>query len=821
MDRYHDIVALEAEAQAAEAAGRSQDALVAHGRALALASELDRPRLVAVLFSRLGAALETAGEIQDAVIAYESGLKALAADPDLDLEEVLRSLGVVGKQYRWSDLLAPPDLYAASPSDDLSAAETDPVFAVRLLIDIGNAYLRQPQDAPAANAYEQALARPEIASAPLLRGYALAHLGIIRRRAGENVTAERLLNEALSLLTAHAAPAERRRALAALAGIYRDRGEIDRAVAAYQEALALYVGADDPLGAGRAGAAFGHLLLAQGRIAEARDLFEWAIDLADQVGDAETLWHACYGLGRCREAEGDLAGAVIALRRSLDLVTHRQAELRTDEGKVSFLSGVREIFDALITVHLARAVADPAAFADALAVVDEAHGRALRDLMGGRGRRPPAKENAVRGPANLPADWGAGAPGEAVGPGDFNPVSQMAPGMPSFPPDFNPVSQMAPGVPSAPAREPVLPEPVQVAPESLPPPPLGRLVYHVLADRSAVFAVTPEGEVTGHVAALGRDALAAQVATLRRALGVDETATAPADGQMLDPAPLLRDLYAALVTPVADALPTDDVPVVVEPHGPLWLLPFAALIAADDVWLADRWSLLYTPSAAALDEIRGEPGLARASHKALVVGNPTTAAAAAAAGRAIPLPPLPGAEAEAQAVARLFPTGRCTLLLGPAADRETVERLAAEHSILHLATHGIALADDPLASFLTLAATPEDDGRLTARRVMALDLPADLVTLSACQTGLGKLSGDGVIGLSRAFLVAGARSVLVSLWRIDDQATAALMHSFYQNYLRLGDKALALQRAISILRSDPDFTHPRYWAPFALVGAER
>ena len=92
--------------------------------------------------------------------------------------------------------------------------------------------------------------------------------------------------------------------------------------------------------------------------------------------------------------------------------------------------------------------------------------------------------------------------------------------------------------------------------------------------------------------------------------------------------------------------------------------------------------------------------------------------------------------------------------------------------------------------------------------------------LSACQTGLGKLSGEGMIGLSRAFLVAGARAVLVSQWSVDDEATADLMTAFYRGYLELDDKALALQRAMRELRSQPGYDHPRYWAPFLVVGAE-
>jgi CHAT domain-containing protein len=284
---------------------------------------------------------------------------------------------------------------------------------------------------------------------------------------------------------------------------------------------------------------------------------------------------------------------------------------------------------------------------------------------------------------------------------------------------------------------------------------------------------------------------------------------------------LLSGLYDELIAPVAEFLPTDGTPVVIEPHGPLWLLPFAALLAPDGTWLADQWPLLYAPSARVLDEIRQEPDYGGpADLKALIVGNPTMPEVRLQGGWEIKLDPLPGAEQEARTIAELFPQERCTLLLGPQADRVSVEAQAAECGILHLSTHGVAYAEDPLASFVALAEPAGGAGLLTAKRVMALSLPADLVTLSACQTGLGKVSGDGVIGLSRAFLVAGARAVLVSQWSVSDEATVALMTAFYRWYIELDDKALALQQSMRELRSNSTYEHPRFWAPFVVVGAE-
>jgi CHAT domain-containing protein len=160
----------------------------------------------------------------------------------------------------------------------------------------------------------------------------------------------------------------------------------------------------------------------------------------------------------------------------------------------------------------------------------------------------------------------------------------------------------------------------------------------------------------------------------------------------------------------------------------------------------------------------------------------------------------------------------------------------AEHGILHLATHGLALADDAMASFVVLAADrldgeAADDGGaagspirrpedclVTARELARLALPADLVVLSACQTGLGVVTSDGIIGLSRSLLVAGARGVVVSLWNVDDAVTADLMARFYAEYLATDDKAAALRAAMRQVRAEPRTADPRFWAAFYLVG---
>lgn len=188
------------------------------------------------------------------------------------------------------------------------------------------------------------------------------------------------------------------------------------------------------------------------------------------------------------------------------------------------------------------------------------------------------------------------------------------------------------------------------------------------------------------------------------------------------------------------------------------------------------------------------------------------------------------------------------LLRGKAAREDRVRALAPRFDIVHLATHGVVRDDEPFESWLLLAgaeATPGApasppgsaavgqccDGRWTAREIAAERLNARLVVLSACNTGLGKITGDGVVGLSRAFLVAGARSLVVSLWRVSDVVASFQIEAFYRA-LRSGnggtaaalrEAQLATREALQDgrLRGDdgralPD--HPALWAPFVVVG---
>ena len=288
------------------------------------------------------------------------------------------------------------------------------------------------------------------------------------------------------------------------------------------------------------------------------------------------------------------------------------------------------------------------------------------------------------------------------------------------------------------------------------------------------------------------------LARLQRALKLNLEAAAAATAPqraVLEPnaRALLHRLYDLLLAPIAAWVGAYQRLIVV-PHGPLHHVPFAALHDGQG-YLVERFELATAPSASSLSFCLRPRG--RATSRALVVAH--------SAGGA-----LPGAVAEARTVARLFPGES---LLEDQVTLENLSRHVRDADIIHLATHGVARLDMPLFSYLRLA-----DGHLTALDCFELELDCALVTLSACESGRGVVAaGDEQIGLPRAFLYAGARAVLHSLWRIDDRATQVLMERFYAD-LRAGrGRGASLRNAqLAALRSAD--AHPFWWAALVLVG---
>jgi CHAT domain-containing protein len=277
----------------------------------------------------------------------------------------------------------------------------------------------------------------------------------------------------------------------------------------------------------------------------------------------------------------------------------------------------------------------------------------------------------------------------------------------------------------------------------------------------------------------------------------------------------LQMLHRLLIEPIATLLPANPSErVIFIPQGSLFLVPFAALKSPNGKYLIEQHTLLTSPSIQVLDLTRQQKLTRQKVTNRLIVGNPTMPSLSLSPGEAPEqLAELPGAEAEARAIAQFL---QAPVLTGDRATKATVKQQMSTAQVIHLATHGLLDDQRGIGSAIALAPSGDDNGLLTAEEILDLKLNADLVVLSACDTGRGKITGDGVIGLSRSLISAGAPSVIVSLWAVPDGPTAALMTQFYQNLQTNPDKAQALRQAM--LTTMQQHPNPRDWAAFTLIG---
>jgi CHAT domain-containing protein len=281
-----------------------------------------------------------------------------------------------------------------------------------------------------------------------------------------------------------------------------------------------------------------------------------------------------------------------------------------------------------------------------------------------------------------------------------------------------------------------------------------------------------------------------------------------------------RELYDLLIQPVRRYLPhTGGAELTVVPHGALLDLPFAALLDKRGRYLAEDFSLRIAPS-------MGYAGVdgGKREGRYLLVGAPVRPATDAQGRR---LAALPGASIELEKIGRITRTK--TVLRGGEAMGGRVREALAEAKVVHFATHAVVDDKRPFDSFLALS----EGEKLTAREVYGMELKADLVVLSACRSGSGKVTSDGLLGFTRAFLYAGAGAVIAPLWDIADEPTARLMDEFYRQYGAGVAKSAALRMAqlklIGDLRSGRVVVdtaigpvalgeHPALWAGFVVQG---
>lgn len=513
-------------------------------------------------------------------------------------------------------------------------------------------------------------------------------------------------------------------------------------------------------------------LVRLGQYDKARDMFDTLLALPEIRAMGNLYWVTLYERGRIALRERRRDEGIRVLSQSVEAIELVRSTISFEAAKIGFAGDKQDVYAALI-----GALADAGDWQQSFVYAERAKARALVDLLAQRRdlAPPPSVDNRVR---QLFAE--ATTVDSAVG------VATNAETLRGIKLIADARDTLATAAPEAASLVSV--QKVDVAGIASRLATDESLIDYYLAGEVLYAFVMSGSSVRGFI--LPAQGLEEEVRTFREAI-------ARRDGRTHE---LGKKLYNRLLRPAMGAV--KGARLTISPHGPLHYLPFAALADGEN-YLIDRYALRLLPSASTLVYLKS--GQSQKIGTLLALGNPDLGK------RELDLP---NAQIEATAIAAMFPNSRA--LVRSQATKRAVEELANGFSMLHFATHGRFDARTPLSSGLYLAKGAEADGVLTVSDLYSLRWDVDLVTLSACETGLGEIAnGDDVIGLTRGFLYAGARSIVASLWEVDDAATAHLMESFYRA-LATTDKREALRRAQIATRQQ--YPQPWYWAAFNVLG---
>ena len=248
---------------------------------------------------------------------------------------------------------------------------------------------------------------------------------------------------------------------------------------------------------------------------------------------------------------------------------------------------------------------------------------------------------------------------------------------------------------------------------------------------------------------------------------------------------------------------------IIVPDHSLYRIPFAALKDESGEYLSEKFRIRVIPSLTTLKLIQDSPATYHSQKGVLIVGDPEVGLEE--------LPPLPFARKEVEMIAQLL---NVRPLVGKQATKQTVLQKIHSVSLIHIAAHGNAdKGDIALAPAKNIKGKlKKEDFVLTMSDISKVQLRAKLVVLSCCHSGRGQIKAEGVVGIARAFLGSGARSVLVSLWAVDDEATMQFMKQFYGHLVRGKSASESLHETMKWMRKNPPFCEVRKWAPFMLIG---
>ncbi len=804
-------------------------ALALYERAKSICSTLADPAKEARVEFGLGQVTKSQGEYPRAIGHTTRALNLYTGSQDRNGRA--RSLMLLGSLQDLTGRY--PEALESYRAAQLIFEQTNPTLSYRILNEIGITLKNLGEYQAALDHYQRAMAGQVRLNDRYGQAVTLNNVAVVYLLLGQDDEAITTLQRALTL----AREIEDRRGQSILLGnigeILLDRGQYARATDYLEQQLRL----TETLGnrneeanarksLGNAALATGNLALARSRYIEALEIqraikARWregntllalaevsrkegrfdeavasardALAIARETGSRELEWKSHLALGQLLRANGRIEDAIGELSAGAAIINDLRANVGTDTLKIGFLDERQEIFREWASTLLEAGRAE-----EALQAAETGRARAFADLLEQRLIRgkPTERESLALVRTTLQEARRAVAAERTRTGGAGSESSALDEQLAALRGTHRELASL---LTAESATTPEIRDTARRLNATL-------VEYLVTEQRLLVWVIQPAGAVHAVAIDATRAKLETRAAQVYRAVSVEHGRTAAPVRALR---PQLRDLHRILIAPIAQWLPTraDDV-VVVVPSGPLALVPFSALENARGIPLLARHTLAYAPSASVFRYTAARLVRGGAAARALIVADPRPPATAH-------VPPLAGARMEGRLVKRLIGAS-ATLVEGRRASESLIKRAAGKYQILHFATHGVVSAERPLASSLLLSPGSGEDGYLRLDEIFSLPLSASLVVLSGCSTGMGRLSGDGIIGLSRAFMYAGTPSMIVSQWDVSDVATAHLMDRLYRELRGGATVATALRRAQLATRAR--YPSPFFWAPFTLVG---
>lgn len=571
---------------------------------------------------------------------------------------------------------------------------------------------------------------------------------------------------------------------------------------------------------------------------EAMKSYMKATELANKISDRQVLWEAYFGLGQCYEKRHKFSRAVRSYQKAIDVIDHIRSQIFLDTYKTGFVRDKFQVYEFLINLlyrlnieHLSSSHAD-----EMFHVVERAKGRAFLESLAEskidirKSLSPGLKkrENELSSRISLiiqelsRPDLSKKRRKELL-----NKLEQEEDEY------INLISRIRVEVPELANLVSASPCGVDQVQKNLD----GKtaLIEYFLGENESFMFFITRNEF-GMYGLPSRSKIEKSIKAYLKILS-----GAP-KGEFKGTL-AARRIYRELLFPAEGNIPESVENLIIVPDGILYSLPFETLIpnnqdrSSKDDYLVANYKISYVPSSSALLFL-SENKVKHESPKSLMAfGNPSYMLKDSSNGKkskthveilrelyldqGFDFSPLPYTEREILEISSYFPDDRKDIYLKDEAREEIFkEAPLQDYQIIHFACHGFLAEEFPFRSALVLALDddPQEDGFLQVRELYNLRLKADLVVLSACQTGKGKLErGEGILGLPRIFFYAGAKSVILTLWRINDESTATFMNSLYCYLSKGNDKAQALRLAkLEMINSK--FSHPFYWAAFVLNG---